>query len=135
MTSIVQYEGNLRTKATHLQSGNSILTDAPTDNEGKGENFSPTDLVATALASCMATIMGIYAKNNRLNIEQTKFEITKIMATEPRRISEIQVNVYVANGKNLDETTRKKLIHVALNCPVAKSLNTNIHQNVKFYFE
>lgn len=135
MTSTVLYEGNLRTKATHLQSGNSILTDAPVDNEGKGEYFSPTDLVATALASCMATIMGIYAKNNQLNIEQTKFEITKIMAAEPRRISEVQINVYVSNGSHLDEVTRKKLIHVALNCPVAKSLDAEIQQNVKFYFE
>lgn len=135
MTSTVLYEGNLRTKATHLQSGNSILTDAPVDNEGKGEYFSPTDLVATALASCMATIMGIYAKNNQLYIEQTKFEITKIMATEPRRISEVQINVYVSSSSNLDEGTRKKLIHVALNCPVAKSLNAEIQQNVKFYFK
>ena len=135
MTSTVIYEGNLRTKATHLQSGNSIITDAPTDNNGKGEAFSPTDLVATALASCMMTIMGIYARNNNIALDGTRLEITKVMASDPRRISAVHITFYIANGKLLDDITRKKLEHAALHCPVAKSLHSDIQQVVQFIYE
>jgi uncharacterized OsmC-like protein len=134
MTSKVIYEGNLRTKATHIQSGNSILTDAPKDNKGNGEAFSPTDLVATALGSCMMTIMGIYAQNNNISLEGTEIEIIKVMAADPRRISEIHLNFKIPNGNLLDEIIRKKLEHVALTCPVAKSLHAEIKQEVNFIY-
>ena len=91
MTSTVIYEGNLRTAASHLQSGNQIETDAPTDNQGKGERFSPTDLVATALGSCMMTIMGIKARDMALDLEGTKIDVTKHMGVNPRRITGIEI--------------------------------------------
>ena len=94
MTSKVIYKGALRTEATHIRSGNTIITDAPTDNKGKGEAFSPTDLVATALASCMLTIMGIKANESNINIEGASAEVKKIMATGPRRIAQV---IFVIN--------------------------------------
>jgi putative redox protein len=93
MTSRIFYTDNLRTQATHLQSGAVIITDAPVDNQGKGEAFSPTDLVATALGSCMLTIMGIAANKHELNIAQTQVYITKIMQAQPRRIAAIEVSI------------------------------------------
>ena len=91
MTSRVTYLGDLRTECEHLQSGNKIITDAPVDNQGKGETFSPTDTVATALASCMLTVMGIKARDMKVDIEGTTAAVTKVMAADPRRISEIEV--------------------------------------------
>ena len=93
-TSIVYYSSELRTESTHLQSGETYITDAPIDNEGKGEAFSPTDIIATGLANCMLTIMGIVATRKSLDIEGTKAEVTKIMGTEPRRISEIKIDFF-----------------------------------------
>jgi putative redox protein len=135
MTSTVNYEGNLRTKTTHMYSGNSIITDAPIDNNGKAEAFSPTDLVATALGSCMMTIMGIYARNNNIVLDNTRLEVTKIMASDPRRISEVHIIFYIPNSNVLDDITRKKLEHAALHCPVAKSLHSDIQQVVQFIYE
>jgi len=135
MTSTVIYEGNLRTKATHLQSGNSIITDAPTDNNGKGEAFSPTDLVASALGSCMMTIMGIYAHNHNISLDNTRLEVTKVMASDPRRISTVHITFYIPNSNLLDDVTRRKLEHAALHCPVAKSLHADIQQVVRFIYE
>src|SRR3954471_322414 len=103
MTSQIKYEGNLRTVATHLQSGTVIETDAPTDNQGKGERFSPSDLVATALGNCMLTIMGIKARDMQINLENTTVDITKIMVSNPRRIGELKVVIKFPENFQTDE--------------------------------
>jgi len=131
-TSTIVYNGQLRTTATHEQSGTVIQTDAPTDNNGKGERFSPTDLVSTALGSCMLTIMGITAGKNNWNIEGTKVSIEKIMGTEPRRIVQTNVTIDFPAGHNLGEKEQTILERAALTCPVAKSLHPDLLQNVKF---
>ena len=123
MTSKIIYNGNLRTTATHLRSGVSIETDAPTDNNGKGERFSPTDLVATALGSCMLTLMGIAADRMGLNIEGTTCEIEKVMAANPRRISEVHVKMNVPNSSNFSEKNKAVLQNTAMTCPVFQSLH------------
>ena len=130
MTSKVIYKGSLRTEATHLRSGNTIITDAPTDNKGKGEAFSPTDLVATALASCMLTIMGIKANEININIDGTTAEIEKIMGSGPRRIAQliIVINIPIST----DQKTKNILEKAALNCPVDKSLSDSMIRDVKF---
>ncbi len=130
MTSIVTYEGELRTKSIHLASEDSFTTDAPIDNNGKGEAFSPTDTVASALASCILTIMGIKAKNLNLNLRGTKAQVKKIMASEPRRIEEIKIEINV--NKSFDSKIQRLLEHAALNCPVAKSLHPDLKQNITF---
>jgi putative redox protein len=132
MTSKVTYEGGLRTKARHIQSGNSIVTDAPVDNQGKGEAFSPTDLVATALASCMLTIMGIVAERNDVELKDTTAEVEKIMGAMPRQISEIKIKILV--NKNFDKITKRKLESAALTCPVSNSLNKNLKESIKFIY-
>ena len=132
MTSKVTYEGSLRTKALHIQSGNSIVTDAPVDNEGKGEAFSPTDLVATALASCMLTIMGIVAERNDVELKGTTAEVEKIMGAMPRQISEIKIKILF--NKNFDKITKRKLESAALTCPVSNSLNKNLKESIKFIY-
>ena len=132
MTSKVTYEGSLRTKARHFQSGNSIVTDAPVDNEGKGEAFSPTDLVATALASCMLTIMGIVAERNDVELKDTTAEGEKIMGAMPRQISEIKIKILF--NKNFDKITKRKLESAALTCPVSNSLNKNLEESIKFIY-
>ena len=131
MTSEVIYSSGLRTSATHLKSGNSIITDAPTDNHGKGEAFSPTDLVATALASCMLTIMGIKADAKGLDIEGTKAEITKVMASGPRRIAEAQVKITMPKH-DYTAADKKLLEQAARTCPVAQSLHPDLVQAVEF---
>lgn len=135
MTSTIIYEGSLRTKATHVQSGNEIYTDAPKDNQGNGEAFSPTDLVATALGSCMMTIMGIYARNHDLNIDGTTLQVTKIMAENPRRIGGIKIIVLFQNADKLSVEKRKALENAARNCPVAKSLHVDIVQDIQFNYQ
>ena len=130
MTSKVIYKGDLRTEATHIRSGKTIITDAPTDNKGKGETFSPTDLVATALASCMLTIMGIKADEMNINIEGTTAEVEKIMGTSPRTIA--QVNIIINIPISADEKTKKILEKAALTCPVDKSLSDSMIRDVKF---
>ncbi len=130
ITSKVEYLGNLRTSALHIKSNNEIITDAPVDNHGKGEAFSPTDLVATALASCMLTMMGIKADNLGVNLSGTTAEVTKIMGIEPRRIVEIHVNIKMSY--KYDEKIRILLEKAALTCPVAKSLDPNLIQLIKF---
>jgi uncharacterized OsmC-like protein len=132
MTSEIIYKGNLRCESTHLQSGTSLETDAPVDNQGKGERFSPTDLVATALGNCMMTIMGIKARDMNLNLEGTKVEITKIMASEPRRIGEIKAVIKFPNGLLVDEKQRTILEKAALSCPVFHSLHPDIKQDITF---
>lgn len=131
-TSLVKYVGELRTEATHLQSGTIINTDAPKDNHGKGEAFSPTDLVATALASCMTSIMGIVAmKEGVTAIDGASAEIVKIMYPDPRRIGEIHVKITFPK-KNFTDKEKKMYEHAALTCPVAKSLHPDIKQIIEF---
>tara|TARA_B100000073_G_C23728961_1_gene570171 strand:- start:7 stop:408 length:402 start_codon:yes stop_codon:yes gene_type:complete len=132
MISKVTYKGSLRTEAIHVQSGNTIITDAPIDNHGKGEAFSPTDLVATALASCMLTIMGIVANRNHLKINGTTAEIEKIMGANPRRINEIKINIRF--NENFDKKTKRKLENAALTCPVSNSLSENLNESIKFIY-
>ena len=129
-TSKVTYQGDLRTTAIHLQSNNEIITDAPTDNQGKGEAFSPTDLLATSLASCMLTIMGIKARDMQIDLAGTTAEVTKIMAADPRRVSEIHVIITFAAP--LDDKTQTILYNTALACPVANSIHPDITQNLTF---
>jgi len=132
MTSIVTYKGNLRTEATHLQSGSKITTDAPKDNAGKGEAFSPTDLVATALGSCMVTIMGILANNEGIDLKEISFEIVKVMDSNPRRISRIEIEIDMKTNFNSHE--KRRLENAAINCPVAKSLHPEIEQIINFIY-
>ena len=132
MISKVTYKGSLRTEAIHVQSGNTIITDAPIDNHGKGEAFSPTDLVATALASCMLTIMGIVANRNHIKINGTTAEIEKIMGANPRRINEIKINIRF--NENFDKKTKRKLENAALTCPVSNSLSEKLNESIKFIY-
>lgn len=131
-TSKITYNGLLRTTATHIASGSQIISDAPIDNQGKGEAFSPTDLLATSLASCMFTIMGITANAHGLNIDGAEAEITKVMATEPRRVSAIHINFTFNDVKNFSDKDKKILAHAALNCPVYHSLNADINKVINF---
>lgn len=132
MTSTVVYDGNLRTVAVHLQSGFEIQTDAPTDNQGKGERFSPSDLVATALGSCMMTIMGIKARDMNIDLTSTQIDIEKIMKTDPRRIGGINLTFHFPQDLVLDEKSRTILERAAHTCPVAYSIHPDIEVNTKF---
>jgi len=132
MTSIVTYAAGLRTVATHLLSGNSITTDAPPDNHGKGQAFSPTDLCATSLAVCMLTVMGIYAERNNISLHGSKAEVTKFMESDPRRIIKVKVDLFLPSG--IAENERQKLENIGFNCPVAKSLHPEIEQDVTFHY-
>ncbi|MGC8750220.1 OsmC family protein [Hydrotalea sp.] len=132
MTSIVLYKGNLRTELTHLQSGTVIENDAPTDNHGKGERFSPTDLVATALGSCMITTMGIKANTMEIDLTGTKAEITKMMKSDPRRIGKIIVHLtFPSTLQHLDEKQKQILENTARTCPVAKSLHPDLETDLQ----
>lgn len=132
MTSKVRYEGSLRTAAVHLKSGQRIITDAPEDNMGKGEAFSPTDLVATALASCMLTIMGIVADRHKLDIIGAECEVEKIMAGAPRRIGEVKINILVPGGSGFSAKERQLLEQAARTCPVLESLHPELKKNLSF---
>jgi putative redox protein len=127
------YQGNLRTKMEHLQSGNEVITDAPLDNNGKGEAFSPTDLVAAALGSCMVTIMGIVAERDSIDLHGLSWEITKNMQSDPRKIAELVVNFHWENPQG-SPSFRQKLKNAARTCPVALSLHPDIKQTVIFNF-
>ena len=131
-TAAIDYKGELRTTATHLRSGTVIETDAPVDNNGKGERFSPSDLVATALGSCMLTIMGIKARDKGWNIDGTKVSVEKVMGTEPRRITGVNIVFDFPAGHGLEEKDRKILENVAHTCPVAESIHPDIKQHVTF---
>ena len=130
MTSIVNYLGNLRTESVHISSNDMILTDAPTDNNGKGEAFSPTDLVATSLSSCILTVIGIISKRIKYDLVNTKSSVKKIMSNNPRRIVEIVVKIEFS--QSADSKTRSIIEKTALNCPVSKSLHPDIKQNISF---
>jgi len=128
-----KYIGNLRTSSKHLKSGNNVITDAPKDNNGKGEAFSPTDLVSSALCSCMSTVMGICANKRNFSMPNSTAKITKIMGVDPRKISEIMIE-FTFEKSELTDAQKNKLISIAKNCPVAKSLNPDIKQNLTFKF-
>ena len=125
MTASIIYKGDLRCECTHLQSGTVIETDAPTDNRGKGERFSPTDTVCVALATCIITTMGIRAADMNIDLSQTRLEVTKHMLSEPRRIGKIEV---VLNFPNigLDDNTKMIMQKIGDNCPVMKSLHPDL---------
>lgn len=132
MTSKVTYQGNLRTECTHLRSGDHFNTDAPVDNHGLGQAFSPTDTVATGLASCMITMMGIRYGEREGSLEGSYAEVTKHMAADPRRISRVEVDLYLP--KAVPERDRKLLEATARTCPVWYSLNDAIAKDVRFFW-
>jgi putative redox protein len=131
MTAI--YLGELRTEATHLKSGNRVITDAPTDNNGKGEAFSPTDLTCASLNSCMMTLMGMLADREAIDLKGLRAEIVKIMASSPRKIAEIQITFTHPDLKATD-IQKEKLKRAAHTCPVALSLDPSIKQTITFNF-
>lgn len=132
-TSEVIYAGDLRCKSTHLGSNSLIITDAPIDNHGKGEAFSPTDLLATSLGNCMLTIMGIEANKHHVNIDGAKLSIQKHMGTEPRRVIKIEVDAQIPDN-GLTARQKEALTKAGLNCPVAKSLHPDLVQEIKIRF-
>ncbi|NND77660.1 MAG: OsmC family protein [Flavobacteriales bacterium] len=132
ITASVQYTGNLRTQAKHLKSGEEIISDAPIDNNGKGEAFSPTDLLSTSLASCMITVMGIAAEKRNIAFNNITGEITKVMASDPRRVNSIKVKLII--DEKWSEKERKILEKVGVNCPVAKSLSPDLKQEIEFVY-
>jgi len=131
-TSTILYKNNLRTEAKHTASGQVILTDAPTDNNGKGEAFSPTDLVATALASCMITIIAIAAEKNNIDVSKTSANVKKIMGVNPRTISDIVIEIKMS--KDLAQKDRIRLEKAALACPVHKSLHPDMNKDITFTY-
>jgi putative redox protein len=131
-TSFVKYLGGLRTESEHLASKNLIITDAPTDNHGKGEAFSPTDLMATSLANCMLTVMGIKAQQEGMTpIDGTTAEVTKVMYAEPRRVGEIHIKLIFPKN-NFSDKEKKIYEHTANTCPVGKSLHPELKQVIEF---
>jgi len=133
-TSETTYQKALRTISTHILSGDCIKTDAPTDNQGKGEAFSPTDLLATSLTCCMLTIMGIASKEHGFSIDGTKATTVKLMDNDPRRVCEIRIELKFPSFKYTD--AHKRIIsHISKTCPVALSLHTDIRQNVTLLFD
>jgi putative redox protein len=135
MTSQIIYKGELRTVATHLQSGTSIETDAPTDNQGKGERFSPTDLVATALGTCMVTTMAIKARTLNINLDGTKLDVTKVMVSDPRRIGKIIVHVFFPEGLVIDDKQKELLERTARTCPVERTLHPDVELDMAFNWQ
>ena len=131
MTSTVIYNGELRTTCTHLKSGNYFETDAPTDNNGKGERFSPTDLMATSLATCMITVMGIKAKTMGFDLNDVKIEVLKIMKADPRRVGGIELTFHIPGTlKDIDEKTKAILKNTGNTCPVQFSIHPEIEVRV-----
>lgn len=131
MTSKVVYDGELRTTCTHLRSSSSFETDAPVDNNGKGERFSPTDLMATSLATCMVTVMGIKARNMGFDLNGIQVDVEKLMKSEPRRVGGINLTFHIpGNLQNIEQKNRDILKHTAHTCPVQHSLHPDIEVNV-----
>lgn len=131
MTATVEYAGNLRCISTHLQSGSIIETDAPTDNRGKGERFSPTDSVCMALATCMITTMGIKATDMQIELKGTRVDVTKHMLPDPRRIGKIEIVLHIP-ALHLNEKEMKILENTGNNCPVMKSLHPDLVVDVSY---
>jgi len=134
MTTEIIYKGELRTDCKHLQSGTIIETDAPTDNNGKGERFSPTDLIATALGSCILTTMAIKMEAE-IDLIGTRLEVTKLMVANPRRIGEIKVDIYFPENLQADDRQKTMLENLAHACPVSKSLHPDLKQTIQFFYE
>jgi len=132
MTSKVIYQGDLRTECEHLKSSSKFITDAPLDNQGKAEAFSPTDTVATALASCMLTTMGIKARDLEVDLKESYAEVTKHMESNPRRISKIDVNLFVKG--RLSDKEKAILENIARTCPVIQSIHPDIEKNISFNY-
>lgn len=133
ITAQVSYLGDLRTKCTHVKSNTVIYTDAPTDNNGKGKAFSPTDLVATAYASCMLTIIGIYCNSNSISFNHGEVSVIKQMESNPRKISKLTVELDLSNN-NWNEKTQLKVKRAGNTCPVALTLDGNIKTEIKYIF-
>lgn len=131
MTSTVVYEGGLRTTCTHLKSGSAFETDAPPDNHGKGERFSPTDLMSTSLATCMLTVMGIKARTMGFDLNDTKIDVLKIMKADPRRVGGIELTFHLPPAlKDIDEKTKNILKNTGETCPVMKSIHPDIEVKI-----
>lgn len=130
MTSKITYQNNLRTAAIHLRSGNEILTDAPLDNRGKGEAFSPTDLLATSLGSCILTIMGIKATDKKIDMTGATAEVNKIMGSNPRRIARLEITIQMPDNQ-FSEKEKKILAAAAHGCPVGKSLHPDLEEVIQ----
>jgi uncharacterized OsmC-like protein len=126
MTAQITYEGNLRCACTHLQSGTVIETDAPTDNRGKGERFSPTDTLCVSLATCMITTMGIRAEDMQVDISKARLDVTKHMLSNPRRIGKIEVDVFMPASLAISDSDKSVLEKIGDNCPVMKSLHPDV---------
>jgi len=135
MTATVVYEGNLRTVCTHLKSGTEIQTDAPPDNQGKGERFSPSDLLATSLGACMMTIMGIKARDMQVDLAGMKIEVEKIMKQEPRRVGGINLTFHCPDTLTLTEKQKTILENAAHTCPVIYSIHPDIKIDVQFRWQ
>lgn len=131
MTASIIYKGNLRCECTHLQSSSMIETDAPTDNRGKGERFSPTDTLCVSLATCMITTMGIRCEDMQVDISGSKLEVTKHMLSEPRRVGKIEIALHLP-GKDISEKDRAVLQKIGDNCPVMKSLHPDLEVVTKY---
>lgn len=132
MTASITYQGNLRCEAVHLQSSSKIESDAPTDNRGKGERFSPTDLLCVSLATCMVTTMGIKAADMNVDLTNSRADVQKHMASDPRRVAKIEVTVFLP--KNINEKERLILEKTGNNCPVAKSVHPDIELVLKYHW-
>ena len=133
MTAHIIYEGDLRNKLTHTLSGTTILTDAPPDNEGKGEAFSPTDLMATSAGACALTIMGIAGRKHGFNIDSARVEVTKVMVNDPRKISEIHLKFFFPKN-NYSDSHKRLITHIASNCPVMLSIHPDIKKEITLNF-
>lgn len=131
MTSTVVYNGDLRTTCTHLHSGSSFETDAPIDNNGKGERFSPTDLMSTSLATCMVTVMGIKARTMGFDLNEVKIDVLKIMKTDPRRVGRIELTFHIPDSlKDIDEKTKAIMRNTGNTCPVRLSIHPDIEVKI-----
>lgn len=131
MTAQIVYKGDLRCECTHLQSGTVIETDAPTDNKGKGERFSPTDTVCVALGTCIITTMGIRAADMNIDLSGSTIDVTKHMLADPRRIGKIDITMHMS-AKDISEKDKQLLERVGETCPVAKSLHPDLKVNIAF---
>jgi len=127
------YLGELRTESTHVRSGEKLVTDAPPDNQGKGESYSPTDLLATSLGTCMLTVMGIAARTHNINMDGTKIKVTKVMAPNPRRVSEVHI-VFDMPANNYSDKEKSILENAAQTCPVALSVHPDLKQVLEFNY-
>lgn len=132
MTASIIYKGDLRCEATHLQSGTVIETDAPTDNRGRGEKFSPTDLLCVSLGTCIITTIAIKARDINIEVKDTTIEVTKHMLSDPRRVGQIDVNVKFLTTSSVSEADKMFLQKIGDNCPVAKSIHPDIKVNIDY---